>query len=188
MTAREKRGVCQQRYDGGVKRCTPPRMRICLFLLLGGIVNVAVAWGCFRWSMGSAERRSGPYTHYRGLGVTRVSAEFPTLDAQGRTIAISAPWIESRSGWPFLCLYAPGYATGRVVTNPQTGDLIASPLWPGFAINTVFYAAILCLLFAAPFALRRRRRIKRGLCPACAYPVGDSEVCTECGKPAKPRP
>jgi hypothetical protein len=55
-------------------------------------------------------------------------------------------------------------------------------LWPGFAINTMFYAAIMWMLFAAPFALRRRRRIKRGLCPACAYPVGDSEVCTECGK------
>jgi hypothetical protein len=57
------------------------------------------------------------------------------------------------------------------------------PLWPGFAINTLFYAAILWLLFAAPFALRRRRRIARGLCPACAYPVGVSPVCTECGRP-----
>jgi hypothetical protein len=60
------------------------------------------------------------------------------------------------------------------------------PIWPGFAINTVFYAGILSggwLLFAAPLALRRRRRSKRGLCPACAYPVGDSPVCTECGKP-----
>jgi hypothetical protein len=56
------------------------------------------------------------------------------------------------------------------------------PIWPGFAINTVFYTAVLWLLFAAPFALRRRRRIKRGLCPKCAYPVGASEVCTECGK------
>jgi hypothetical protein len=56
------------------------------------------------------------------------------------------------------------------------------PIWPGFAINTLFYAAIVWLLFAAPFALRRRRRIKRGLCPACAYPVGESAVCTECGK------
>ena len=62
------------------------------------------------------------------------------------------------------------------------------PIWPGFAINTLFYAAILrggWLLFAAPFAVRRRRRIKRGLCPACAYPIGTSEVCTECGKPVK---
>ena len=55
----------------------------------------------------------------------------------------------------------------------------------GFAFNTLFYAAILWLLFAGPFALRRWRRIKRGLCLACAYPVGTSAVCTECGKPAR---
>ena len=28
------------------------------------------------------------------------------------------------------------------------------PIWPGFTLNTLFYAAILWLLFAAPFALR----------------------------------
>jgi hypothetical protein len=55
------------------------------------------------------------------------------------------------------------------------------PIWPGFAINTLCYAGILWLLFAAPFALRKRRRIKRGLCPTCAYPVGTNERCTECG-------
>jgi hypothetical protein len=57
------------------------------------------------------------------------------------------------------------------------------PMWRGFAINTLFYAAILWLLFATPLELRRMRRIKRGLCPACAYPVGASDLCTECGKP-----
>ncbi|MCI0632196.1 MAG: hypothetical protein L0Y44_16255 [Phycisphaerales bacterium] len=56
------------------------------------------------------------------------------------------------------------------------------PIWPGFAINTLFYAVILSLLFTAPGFVRRRRRIKRGLCPACAYPVGESETCTECGR------
>jgi hypothetical protein len=55
-----------------------------------------------------------------------------------------------------------------------------APLWPGFAINTLFYAAILWLLVAAPFALRRRWRIRRGLCPTCAYPIGSSDHCTEC--------
>jgi hypothetical protein len=59
------------------------------------------------------------------------------------------------------------------------------PLWPGIAINTIFYALILWLLFFAPFAWRRRRRLKRGLCPACAYPVGGSPVCTECGTTVK---
>ena len=56
-------------------------------------------------------------------------------------------------------------------------------IWPGFAINTLFYATILGALFAVPAALRRKRRIKRGLCPKCAYPVGTSAVCTECGTP-----
>jgi hypothetical protein len=59
------------------------------------------------------------------------------------------------------------------------------PIWPGFVINTIFYAAILWLLFAAPLALRGRLRLKHGLCPACAYPIGASFICTECGKPVK---
>jgi len=56
------------------------------------------------------------------------------------------------------------------------------PLWPGFAVNTVFYATTLWLLACGPFVLRRFIRIRRGLCPACAYPMGPSEVCSECGK------
>jgi hypothetical protein len=69
----------------------------------------------------------------------------------------------------------------RLLGGSSFRMLAWNPLWPGFAINTIFYAAILWMLFAAPFALRRRRRIKRGLCPKCAYPVGARDVCTECG-------
>ena len=63
-------------------------------------------------------------------------------------------------------------------------------LWPGFAINAVFYAALLWTLFAAPRALRRKRRLMRGQCPACGYDLrgsaSDSQVCPECGKPIGP--
>ncbi len=55
------------------------------------------------------------------------------------------------------------------------------PLWPGFAINTIFYATLLWLLIPGLFALRRFLRVRRGLCPNCAYPTGESSVCTECG-------
>ncbi len=55
------------------------------------------------------------------------------------------------------------------------------PIWPGFAVNTLFYAAILWLLIPGPFALRRFLRLRRGLCPKCAYPSGESAVCSECG-------
>jgi hypothetical protein len=54
-------------------------------------------------------------------------------------------------------------------------------IWHGFAINNVVYATILWLLFFAPFAARRMLRRRRGLCEKCAYPIGVSAVCTECG-------
>ncbi len=55
------------------------------------------------------------------------------------------------------------------------------PIWPGFAVNTLFYATILWLLIPGPFVLRRFLRLRRGLCSQCAYPMGESAVCTECG-------
>jgi hypothetical protein len=55
------------------------------------------------------------------------------------------------------------------------------PIWPGFAINTIFYAAVLWVMFFAPGKVKRTIRRRRGLCPTCAYPVGSSPVCTECG-------
>ena len=56
------------------------------------------------------------------------------------------------------------------------------PVWPGFAVNTLFYAATLWLLICGPFALRRVVRRRRGLCVQCGYPMGESDVCTECGE------
>ena len=126
----------------------------------------------------------------------------------GPLIDGATDYLEEGRGWPLLSLsygisYANSRPTGQPIRNPMvlsaiplrnwplgtksirvpTRALPTRPIWPGFAINTVFYAAILWGLFAAPFALRRRLRIKRGQCPACAYPVGSSDVCTECGKP-----
>jgi hypothetical protein len=60
-----------------------------------------------------------------------------------------------------------------------------SPVTVGFAINTIFYAAIVWLLWFGPGTIRRWRRIKRGLCPACGYPVGTNPLCTECGGPVR---
>jgi hypothetical protein len=64
------------------------------------------------------------------------------------------------------------------------------PIWSGFAVNTIFYAAILWLLIPGAFVLRRFLRRRRGLCPACAYPMGEGAVCTECGieLPCRTRP
>ena len=61
------------------------------------------------------------------------------------------------------------------------------PIWPGFAVNTIFYATLLWLAFPGPFVLRRSLRVRRGLCPKCAYPLGESAICTECGNPLPSR-
>ncbi len=54
-------------------------------------------------------------------------------------------------------------------------------IWPGFAINTFFYAGVLWMVVFVPGAIRRTRRLARGRCPRCAYPMGSSALCTECG-------
>jgi hypothetical protein len=59
------------------------------------------------------------------------------------------------------------------------------PIWPGFAINTIFYAAMLWLLWVAPGKIRRFIRIRGHRCPACGYQIapggGIGPVCSECG-------
>ncbi len=85
---------------------------------------------------------------------------------RGRTLKVYRGWL--------LPDAVQSLGPGRVLPY----RLIAS----GFALNTILYAAVLWLLILGPFALRRFIRIRRGLCPACAYPMGEADVCSECGQ------
>ena len=70
----------------------------------------------------------------------------------------------------------------RIALMPELAFVLpVRPLWPGFAVNTLFYAGVLWVLFCGPFALRRMIRRRRGQCAHCAYPIGQNERCTECG-------
>ena len=128
--------------------------RLVIFLLLGAVVNIAVAWGC-------------------ALGGDRF------YDGFGRTADIGsnhrwAPY-QFYSGWPLRTFWSRW--------TPQRTLLSLRPIWPGFAINTIFYAAMLWPLICGPFALRRHIRRKRGLCVACGYDLShaDHDACPECG-------
>ena len=68
------------------------------------------------------------------------------------------------------------------VARIEHGFLPLRPLFRAFALNTLLYATLLWLLIPGPFALRRFLRMRRGLCPKCAYAIGESSVCTECGE------
>jgi hypothetical protein len=77
----------------------------------------------------------------------------------------------------------------RIENSPPTWGarwvLPIKPLWPGFAINLIFYAAILWLLWIAPGRIKRVIRIRGHRCPACGYQIapggGIGPVCSECG-------
>ena len=102
--------------------------------------------------------------------------------------------IRCRAGLPLLSLEEfradGGWELRRYAITPRWLSrwllLPVRPLWTGFLTNTLFYAVVLWLLIPGPFVFRRliRRfsRIERGLCPKCGYPMGESAVCTECGK------
>jgi hypothetical protein len=152
-------------------------LKLAVFLLLGAIINVAVAWGCAsQWESKSSIGLTDRSYYSQHSAHNEFSAGLPLRSLTGRRGSalwsgeeIDGFWIipRSRPNWDVF--------------------LPISPIWSGFAINTLFYAAILWLLFAAPFALRRWRRVRRGLCPAGAYPVGVSAVCTECGAAVTPK-
>jgi hypothetical protein len=235
--------------------------KLIVFLLLGAIVNVAVAWGCAAWAgrwvspSNSHPSDYGPFCNFdRPLQMpadswavliwrqpcwtrvlTMVSSREPRPQDEYVFNALwllpayphvhhemgvpnwsrgatppgrnESAWtlIEDCFGWPSLGLLARfqsdancqvrarDWSAGPTITQPRrfVGDLSdlpyprvlpLRPIFPGFAINTIFYAAVLWVLFAAPGSVRRRLRRRRGLCPACAYPVGVGGTCTECGK------
>ena len=72
--------------------------------------------------------------------------------------------------------------TRSIEGRPIERALPYRPLWLGLIANTVFYGFTLYLLARMARKLRDLLRLRRGLCPKCAYPMGESGVCTECGR------
>lgn len=85
-----------------------------------------------------------------------------------------------RGGWPL----APAPREQRAWFGSYGRPAHVYPITPlplGFAVNTILYAGLIGLVLLISPAARRRRRRQRGLCVWCAYPIGVSPVCTECG-------
>ena len=190
------------------------RLTLLLVLLVGGaIVNVAVAWGCIIacWRV----ERPTTITASEIRDAVAHWSTCPTTDATqwqgdrfvahglrveyhyGGTLTTGGQLLITSAGLPLHGVQGvmknecgvrstSGQFNGRRGASVMKTAYPYRPLWPGFAINTVFYSFVLWLLFAAPFALRRRLRVKRGLCPKCAYDLrGHSvigDVCPECGR------
>lgn len=109
-------------------------------------------------------------------------------------------WLEQATGWPLLSVESMiGFARSswhpeiwhgfllQTHSTPTRNRLLGyCPIFPGFAINTIFYAGVLWMVFAFPFVMRRRLRMRRGECAACGYSLREntSAKCPECGASA----
>ena len=201
-----------------------PLLIIAICILLGAIVNVAVAWGL-------VFRANFIFKHSYGIAIVLPTLDWPSNDEAARlweaeiglppealSVAVatnpgitlvefshgdvvrgmaSIRHVVMQGGWPMRAMrgemdyagptrlrdmaVAPAFLARRTGAGAGLPLLPLRPIWPGFALNTIFYAALLWLLIPGPFALRRFQRVRRGLCPKCAYPMGESSVCTECG-------
>ena len=105
--------------------------------------------------------------------------------------------ILMRSGWPVKSFAGELWLWGNNGPSSAGMHFTASaayfpsrPIWRGFVANTFILGVLLWFAVALPGTVRRLLRRSRALCPACAYPMGVSEVCTECGArlPRAPTP
>lgn len=208
---------------------------IIVFLQIGAIVNVAVAWGlaatprqhfwipsewisapsawpgylqqCDWPAPKSAAQRNDVRGGATFLQISAGSFPIPQLELTQRDpIHVSLSMIQF--GFPMRSMQwnshnvmcrqdlkellkcandAAGYRRGIDISRMYRGGTFShhrlplTLLWPGFAINTLFYAITAWLLVVVPVRFRTYRRRRRGLCERCAYPIGTSPVCSECG-------
>jgi hypothetical protein len=57
-----------------------------------------------------------------------------------------------------------------------------TPIWPGFAINTLVLSLVPFSMWTGFFLLRRHRRRIRGTCADCGYDIFGLASCPECGE------
>jgi trigger factor len=92
---------------------------------------------------------------------------------------------------PFCFCYsaAPLLGASASILAFTAEEWLGTVFWTGSAVVALTMAWLGMLLGRRAARRRIEWHVRRGLCPACAYPVGDSDVCTECGKPVgEPEP
>lgn len=160
-----------------------------------------MTWTVFRWQTWGSDVVGATLSSERSTDAMQVDSDrlpswsrFHTLPAY----VAGAKWLmlyDFAAGWPFYSMRC----HVDIDRDPETGapdqqSMRARgafgkkcypfiPLVPGFFADAAIYGAAWFFLLATPGFVRRRRRLRRGQCPACGYPRSPtSPVCTECGR------
>lgn len=169
----------------------------------GAVLTVLVSWTCALWPRGFVFQGFGKPMVIEQWGATFGSERVPSPSAAGYNEA-----MQVHTGWPWRTMRwtaenAVWTRWARVAGPPQTPKGIVregielpqyfvnpnlnerriplDPVAAGLVRSVPFYSAVSLVLLMLLGSLRRGVRVQRGQCPACGYPVGPPEVCTECG-------
>ena len=119
-----------------------------------------------------------PAADQRSMDLTRLGFPFHALEHL--SLKLGSPPYQPDLRWG---LELP-WNRGAIGVGPI---LPLRPLWPGFALNTISYAALAWGVWQVPLAMRRRRRRARGQCVRCGYALAGlptGSPCPECGPSA----
>lgn len=139
-----------------------------------------------------------PQSAWQSLRTQRYQSAVPARVTHPRDAKL-LHWSATEVGLPFRCLWAwtaVDITTGRVETgswiirmdvqqSAKNTTKLALPsriIWVAMVTNVIAWAGVCAVV---PLAFRRitgALRRRKGLCPACKYPLGSSPVCTECGR------
>ena len=123
-----------------------------------------------------------------------VYAQYAAEDGKG-TLGTSTLVIRLIAGIPFRCLEGSTWVdrTARTVRSDSlvhvsgrwwrpAGNIPLRIRWAETSANILVYTAMFVGFRLVCLSIRARIRLRRGRCPTCAYPMGESPVCSECGK------
>ena len=170
----------------------PVRILLCLIFLTGGAITTVALAEFSLWArpmLSTPPARSGPV----GTDAYRLWETYapPNIGAPSSVLAMSdfgasIRLIECKSGYLYVAETGwPRHSRQRIETSAAAARHANTVLWPGFVIDTLFYAAIWGGMWSGCVGGKRFIRSKRGRCPRCGYDLrgapGVAAGCSEFG-------